>query len=250
MNHETQNTRGFHWQPNVGVLVFVVIFLPLTVSLGFWQLSRAAEKEQLLTEYRAREMASPLPVSSLKEEQDHQYRRVTAQGEFDNEHSVLLENRVRRGRPGFEVVTLFKLEDNARPIWVNRGWIAGFLERNHLPEIPVIEGPVTIFGHLYRPLKQPFVVGEEHWRNKWPQVLQNLDRGLLASHLGVVAFPYQLRLDQGSRGALQTGWDVVNVSPAKHRGYAVQWFAMAFALVLLGIFANSNLASRIFGKKA
>ena len=34
-------------------------------------------------------------------------------------------------------------------------------------------------------------------------------------------------------GALAVDWVVVNVSPAKHRGYAVQWFAFA-VIALVG----------------
>ncbi len=250
MTQQTQDKAAFRWQPNVGVLIFVAVFLPLTIALGFWQLSREAEKQALLDEYRAREVAAPVVLSTLDAKADQQYRRVRVRGAFLNEYTVLLENRVRQGKPGFEVVTLFKVEDNGAPIWVNRGWIAGYLERARLPEVPEVTGSAEIFGHLYRPLKEPFVVGEEVWRSQWPQVLQNLDMAALAEHLKMAPSPYQLRLDQGSRGALQTGWDVVNLMPEIHRGYAVQWFAMAIALVILAMFANSNLATRLFGKKS
>jgi cytochrome oxidase assembly protein ShyY1 len=54
--------------------------------------------------------------------------------------------------------------------------------------------------------------------------------------------PTSLRLEGGSVGALQTERLIVNVSPAKHTGYAVQWFAMAVALGIIFIFLNTNLA--------
>ena len=252
MKPQPGDNRKFRWQPNLKVLVFVLVFLPLTVSLGFWQLSRADEKAALLAEYRARETAAPVSLAALDADGDHQYRRVTARGRFDNRRTVLLENRVRLGRPGFEVVTLFELEDNARPVWVNRGWIAGHLDRTRLPEIPEVAGPVTLFGHLYRPLAPPFTVGKERWRSRWPQVMQNLDTGALSARMALTTppHPYRLRLDRGSPGALETGWDVVNVLPEKHLGYAVQWFAMAFALAVLALFANSNLGEALFGKRS
>jgi surfeit locus 1 family protein len=43
---------------------------------------------------------------------------------------------------------------------------------------------------------------------------------------------------------------VVNVTPAKHTGYAVQWFAMAFALGLIFIFRNSNLGELLKRRKS
>ena len=53
--------------------------------------------------------------------------------------------------------------------------------------------------------------------------------------------PRYVRLDEGSPGAFVTGWQAVNMTPEKHIGYAFQWFAMAFALVIWFVFANSNL---------
>ena len=35
--------------------------------------------------------------------------------------------------------------------------------------------------------------------------------------------------------ALVAEWTVVNQSPSKHIGYAVQWFAMAAVLLLIGV---------------
>ena len=40
---------------------------------------------------------------------------------------------------------------------------------------------------------------------------------------------------------MQADWQVVNVSPAKHRGYAVQWFSMAAVLALLYLARSTNL---------
>ena len=241
MSAPTQTRQPFRWRFNKGVVLFVVVFLPLTVALGFWQLDREREKRALLDEYRTRETARPRPLADLSPSGDHLYRRVQVRGRFDNNRTVLLENRIRRGRPGFEVVTLFILEDNAAPIWVNRGWLAGYLDRNRLPEVPTVEGVVSLHGHLYQPLAEPFVVGDEVWRQQWPQVLQNLDLDMLSSRLDAPFYPFRLRLDQGAPGALATGWTVVNVMPEKHRGYAIQWFAMAAALLLLALFANTNL---------
>ena len=42
---------------------------------------------------------------------------------------------------------------------------------------------------------------------------------------------------------------MVNVTPAKHTGYAVQWFAMAFALGIIFIFFNTNLAELLKRRK-
>ncbi len=249
MTSPTQNRPGFRWQLNIGILVFFLVFMPITLGLGFWQLERAAEKQELLAEHSARQGSEPVALDQVVANRDHQYRRVLVEGQFANHRTLLLENRIRHGRPGFEVVTLFERGSDQLPLWVNRGWIAGFGDRTQLPVVPPVAGVVTIQGHLYQALEAPFTLGEESWRQQWPQVLQNFELDVLTARLGREFFPYQLRLDQGAPGALDTGWEIVNVLPAKHIGYAVQWFALALALAVLVLFANSNLGTLIGFRK-
>jgi surfeit locus 1 family protein len=54
-------------------------------------------------------------------------------------------------------------------------------------------------------------------------------------------FPYLVRLDMESPALVEAHWQVVNLDPEKHKGYAVQWFAMAATLALIGIGANTTL---------
>ena len=42
-------------------------------------------------------------------------------------------------------------------------------------------------------------------------------------------------------------WQVVNVSPQKHQGYAVQWFAMAAVLFIFYLLRSSNLWQLLTG---
>ena len=51
-------------------------------------------------------------------------------------------------------------------------------------------------------------------------------------------------------GALETGWQVVNVVPGMHTGYAVQWSALSMALLILTLFANSNLGAVLKHRKS
>lgn len=250
MTVSTQAPLRFCWQPNIGMLVFAALFLPVTIALGFWQLERAEEKQALLSEYQGRELANPVVFNTQDSAVDQQYRRVRATGEFINSHTLLLENRIRHGKPGFEVLTPLALGEGQPWLWVNRGWIAGSLDRSQLPKVPDVTGSTTVWGHLYQAIDKPFTVGAETWRPQWPQVLQNFDTALLAAHLKTPFYPYTLRLDQESPAALETGWEVVNLSPATHTGYAVQWFTMALALVVLSVFANSNLAAVLKARRA
>ena len=53
--------------------------------------------------------------------------------------------------------------------------------------------------------------------------------------LGRGGAPFEIRLDPGA-AAYQADWPIVAMDPQKNTGYAVQWFAMALALLLLFIY--------------
>lgn len=245
MNAPTQDSVGFRWQVNLGVALLATLLAPLLTALGFWQLHRADEKRLLVDEYRLREQSPAISITTIDPQGDHLYRRAFARGHFINERSILLENRVRRGRPGYDLITPFVVDGTASWLWVNRGWLSASLHRSQLPSLPRLEQRVTLVGYLYQSPGKAFTLGEEHWRGQWPQVFQNLDIDKVSERLGVSSFPYQLRLERGAPGALEIGWDIVNVTPEKHTGYAIQWFTMAIATVILAVFVNSNLSAVI-----
>ena len=72
----------------------------------------------------------------------------------------------------------------------------------------------------------------------------------IADSLAGRLFPYPVRIDGGQTGALVVDWVFINASPAKHRGYAVQWFAMAAVLALIYLLRSSNLWQLIRGAPA
>lgn len=240
-----QKKIPFQWQWNWKILLFVAFFLPVTVNLGFWQLDRADEKQQLLETYHQRRIAHPVALDKLPDTTDQLYVRVKVTGEYDNRNPLLLDNRVRHGRPGYELINPFKTVDG-QWVLVNRGWIASGLDRQVLPQITEVSGTVALSGYLYRSLGKQIMLGEDNWAlGDGVKVVQNADPETVSKKLARNFFDYHLRLNADSPGALETGWIIVNVQPGKHTGYAVQWFALAIALIILSIFASSNLGSVI-----
>jgi hypothetical protein len=70
---------------------------------------------------------------------------------------------------------------------------------------------------------------------QWPHLLTAVDPAGLWQLLGREGFAHELRLEPGP-ASYRLGWPVVAMGPEKHLGYAVQWFAMATALVLLYLY--------------
>lgn len=261
MDDELQSQQAvlFHWQWNIKLLWFALIFLPITVTLGFWQLQRAEQKQDILTAQQQRVGAAEVAIEAVLTEPENQFRNVVGRGDIDKHRVFLLDNRVRHGRPGYEVLVPMKLKmsDSTQWLLVNRGWLAGGLYRSVLPKIPSLEAG-EIHGYLYRSPGKSIVLKDETWpKNQWPLVIQAIDVGKISDHLGFDVYPYILRvaeqhdshgqidgfgLNSDKTAVLETGWPVINVQPEKHIAYAVQWFLMALALLVLTIFANSNLS--------
>jgi len=254
----------FEWLWNWKVLAFTLFFLPVTLTAGFWQLHRADEKREILAAQSALQQNVPVAFSGVSNSQDstgadsseehekstfaQRYLRVTASGEVHPRQVFLIDNRVRGGRPGYEVLVPVKVAmDGGESYWlmVNRGWLAGGLDRSQLPAIPPLAENTAFSGYLYQPFGKHLVLADDVWTaGVSPLVIQHFDHDKLERYLGGRVYPYSLRLDDSPDRALKTDWIIVNVQPEKHTAYAVQWFAMALALVILTVFANSNISVR------
>ncbi|KGE04828.1 SURF1 family protein [Pseudohaliea rubra] len=234
--------------------VLVLLLLPVLVTLGFWQLDREREKRELLARFEARQAAAPARLGqalAAREPAALAYLPVRLQGRYVAGRYLLLDNRIQGGRFGYEVVSLFARDDGAYTL-VNRGWVPGDPARRSLPQPAAPAGRVELTGQLYVPPDPPYLLGEQSQAvDDWPRVVQALEMApltaALAAELGAAVFPWSVRLDATAPGALAAAWPVVNVSPAKHRGYAVQWFTMAAVLGLFFVLRSSNLWALLRG---
>ena len=242
-----QQKISFQWQWNWKILLFVVFFLPVLIYLAFWQVSRSEEKQQLLETYNQRGADEPLALTGLSKSTDQLYVKVKVTGEYDNRSPLLLDNRVRHGRPGYEVISPFQTIEG-QWLLVNRGWVEASLDRRVLPEITAVTEQVVLTGYLYQSPGKQIMLGEDNWvAGPGSKVIQNAAPDKVSEKLGNIFYNYHLRLEADSPGTYETGWIIVNVQPGKHIGYAVQWGALALALIILSIFANSNLGPVIRG---
>lgn len=235
----------FDWK----LTLLTVLLLPLLLSLGFWQLRREAEKLALQAAWDARQVEAPVSLATVNVADDQQYRQVWVRGQFDNDHVFLLDNRTYEGRVGYEVIVPLVADDGLVAL-VNRGWQPLGESRATLPLIAPIDGDVMIAASLYQPVGETLVLGSELETQGWPKVIQTLHPPQLAVLAGYSdsssIFPYSLRLGEGQPGALIRQWPVISTTPEKHRGYAVQWFLMAAALVALYLhYSTRNEAGEV-----
>lgn len=255
MNQDPQFSReNFEWQLNGKIIIFTLVLFPLLALLGFWQLERAEEKRSIVNEFRTNQQAAPAMLDDLLGGQNHQYRSAWLSGELNGERRVFLDNRVKYGRPGYEVLEAMSvpsliIDGQPQRVLVNRGWIAASLDRRELPQVDSIAGQVQLRGVLYHNLRGGYRLDDGITAvTEWPSRVGWVTVERAAELFGDDFYAYQLRLDADSIGALDTGWVTVAVQPEKHTGYAVQWFAMAAVLLLMTVVANSNFSRWIKSK--
>lgn len=242
---------AFRFDWNGKITLLTLLFLPLLIALGFWQLNRAEEKKILQQQYEERHnqaLVSLAEINALAMKESWDFRRIVAMGQFDKEHYWLLENQFQHGRLGYHVLMPLQTQDG---FWllVNRGWVPATAYRDKLPHIPTPTGEIKITGHLATPVDNRLIQSGQTLVEQWPQVILEVNITQMGKQLQRTLWPKTLRLDVESTGALDVLWQPINTRPVKHIGYAVQWFTMALVLSILWLFANSNLAAWIKAKR-
>ena len=221
------------------------LLLPTLLSLGFWQLDRAEEKAALIDRLEARRTIPAItPQSALRlPEEELADRQVVMDARFTPNRFVLLDNRLRGGKFGYEVVAFAQVDQLA--VALNLGWVRGDPSRQTRPDVVLPNGVQTVSGRLYQPSGNAFMLGENRLPAEFPGVVQQLTLSAwqdeLQSRLEHPVFPLEIRVDEFESVAFDATWAIVNQTPAKHQGYAVQWFTMAAALGLAFIFRSTNL---------
>ncbi|AOW14614.1 hypothetical protein LPB72_05470 [Hydrogenophaga crassostreae] len=210
-----------------------LVTVALTMSLGFWQLSRAAEKQALESLIEERGTMVPLTGRDVVAAVDvkngyHRIARLT--GEWIPQASVFLDNRPMNGRSGFILVTPLKLQDLSRTILVQRGWVPrDFIDRSRVPVIETPGGWVTVEGRLAPPPSHLFELGA----SQPGPIRQNIDLTAFIHETGLPLLDASLLQTAPADTAFQRDWPRFSAGAQKNMGYAVQWFAMSATAALL-----------------
>ena len=243
----------FVFAPGLVPTVLAAAFLALLVGLGSWQLGRAAEKEALAHAFDLRARQPPIAIRTDPASPDPvgAFTRVSARGAYDTQHQFLLDNRTRLGRAGFHVLTPLRLDDGTG-LLVNRGWIPLPPRRDTLPALAIESASdagastsVEVRGVTVLPREDQLVLGDTGYDQRtWPRIVQRIELSRMESALGYRLLGFVLALDPGDRDGYLREWGpYVGIGPDRHRGYAVQWFALALTLVVIYVVVNTRRVS-------
>jgi surfeit locus 1 family protein len=211
--------------------------LALLLRLGFWQLERARYKDALQTRFDAGRTADPASPESLLAlpggESSWRFHPALFTGAPDAQRQYLLDNRTHRGRAGYHVLSVVRGSRVA--LLVNRGWLPVGLDRAALPDLPLDTPTRTFRGLLAPPPRGGLLLGESGYDGAgWPRVVQQVDIARIAAQTGSPLLPVMLLLDSDDPACQRCEWTAVAGPGAdRHRGYAVQWFSLAAALIVI-----------------
>jgi surfeit locus 1 family protein len=206
------------------------------LSLGAWQLERLQWKTGLIAERQAAVHAAPVPLPKTLEQASRlEFHPVIAEGEFLNDKELYLgASAPSGGQPGLQVLTPLRLADG-RIVIVNRGFIRSELKNPEKRSAGQLAGPVRVTGLLRLPHGKPgwLVPDNRPDLNYWFWV--DLPAMEAADGLSDVA-PFYIDADATPNPG---GWPKGGVTPIDlpndHLQYAITWFALAAAAIVVYI---------------
>jgi surfeit locus 1 family protein len=182
------------------------------IALGNWQVSRAADKRALAAEQKLQ----------------------TLRGVFEPKYTVLLDNKMNRGRPGYHVVQPMRLPGGSY-VLVDRGWVAMKADRGMLPDFRtppaevVLEGiRMTRFARAYEP------AGTRLAGVIW----QNVTIEQFGAWSGLALEPWVFEQHSPTDDGLARERPRADTGVGKHDSYALQWYALSALSVVLLIVLN------------
>lgn len=218
----------------VTLLAFVIMF-----TLGAWQLQRANEKSLRLNQIEQARANAPFSlVDILKHKDEQQDLPLKVRGRAAHDSYFLLDNKIEQGKVGFHV--LVPLETEQGWLFGNFGWIAGTGDRRRLPSVALDPLLQTYHGVIAIPTLNPMITETATVDGVWPKLIQQIDLALMQQHFGQVFLPVVLLLDPDEKSPFIRNWQPVVMPPEKHIGYAIQWFGLGIAALVIFIFAQRN----------
>lgn len=220
----------------LGALGVALAFAVAAFFLGQWQWHRyeakAARADRITSHYDAKPQpvesvlgADPMPLA-------REWTRVTMQGRYAADHTVLVRNRPFEGTYGYEVLVPFELTTGGT-VLVDRGWVQNAASAQTLPDVvPAPTGQVTVTGWLRRSEQS---LGKTLPRGQLASInLPEASRQVGSPLLGAYVILEVERLPDGTAPPRPTALEAPDTDLGPHQAYAFQWWlAMAAGFVLV-----------------
>ena len=243
------------FRPRLLPTLFTVLGLALLLALGTWQAKRYGDRKAF---EESRDARIDLSIEILEEPQELlsgevDFRRITVTGTWDDRALFLIRHRIYRGEPGFWAIALLHLDRDGGTAPVNLGWL------------PLADGPTIAESLLEGLPREPqtlvalvHVLDDEVPDRDFRADPPDLDGVLTLTSYDATAIleladspfaprPFFLTLGADAdapHGALRPSYDHITepyLTSETHFGYALTWYTLAGALLLIWIAASLGL---------
>jgi surfeit locus 1 family protein len=225
--------KGLAW-----FTVYTFAALALLIGLGLWQLRRLEWKEGLIAEIEARSKGTPISLNEAVDlahaGKDSSYYRVHVKGRFENDKERYLYALSTDGAPGWHVITPFDSNEGDL-VLVDRGFVPDNLRDPSTRSAGELEGEVDVTGLVRLPQHQGlFTPDNDPKGNHW--FWRDLD-GLTFSMFPTATMnpvPFFLEAEKSDvPGGWPQGGQTRLELPNNHLQYAITWFLLAFAALVI-----------------
>jgi surfeit locus 1 family protein len=222
------------FRPRLVPTLFTVPGVLILLGLGIWQVQRLQWKEGLIAQRDAAVVAPPIaPPRTVAEARGLEFHHVVADGMFENDKELFLAAASDSGESGYQVMTPLVMSDG-RTMFVNRGFIPLELKDKAKRAAGELSGTVHVAGLLrVPPVEKPsfFLPDNRPDLNLWFWV----DLPAMARQTGIAdPVPFYVDADKTPNPG---GWPKGGVTrldlPNDHLQYAITWFSLAVALVVI-----------------
>jgi surfeit locus 1 family protein len=229
------------FRPRLGPTLFTIPVVAVLVALGVWQLQRLEWKSRLIAERATAVAAAPVPPpQTLAEARALEFHRVTVEGVFLHDKEILLNAIAAKGDAGFDVLTPLR-EAAGRIVFVNRGFVPTDLKNPARRPAGQLAGTMHVSGLLRVPPQEKpgwFIPDNRPDRNAWFWI----DLPAMAAADGLSnSAPFYIDADAAPNPG---GWPKGGVTPLAlpndHLQYAITWFSLAAALMVIYVVYHSR----------
>ena len=200
---------GYSFRPRAWALALAACACAAFIALGNWQARRGDEKRAAAAELEK--------------------KRITLRGVFRPELTVLLDNKVRNHRAGYEVVTPLRVD--GEHVLVLRGWIEAGRTRDAVPEVRTPSGPLSVEGIALERLPRVMPLEED----PKSRVRQGIELEQFAAQTGLRLRPFFLEQHSPADDGLLRDWPRADAGVEKHQSYSLQWYSFAALTIVLFI---------------
>jgi len=254
---------------NLIATVLLAITAITCILLGRWQLSRADERLAIAAVIERGRHAQSINLNRADQADMLQaWRPAEAEGIWQPQFSLLLDNRNLEGKPGLWLATPLLLPDG-NAVLVLRGWFARPIGSEVSPRIQTPPGQQRVTGEIALRVPRLFELwgaresAQSSLPEAWPAQgaalqtgerseetsrlprLQNIDITELSKRLNIKFLPVVLMQKDTPEDGLKRVWPEPSVDSDKNMGYAMQWFGFA----AIAVIAWLGFAWRILRRK-